>query len=142
MCSWADGDSGRYSYRYDLESVKFLNKYHLQSPPQWIQGIAYLDGYIYITADDGTADLGEKDHIYRTKVDINKTTMQVLIERTWDDVMLQGEIEGLSFDKKNNKLFVSYNRGTQIVLGMPKGFYEGYDKEIHDIYIYNIKKRI
>ena len=138
MCSWDDGDSGRYLYRYDLENGKYLGKYHLQAPPQWIQGIAYLDGYIYITADDGTADLGEADHIYRVKVDLDKTTMQVMLERTLDDVTLQGEIEGLSFDKKNNKLFVSYNRGSQIVLGMPKGFYKGYDKEIHDIYIYDM----
>ena len=139
MCSWADGESGRYLYRYDLESGKYLGKYHLQAPPQWIQGIAYLDGYIYITADDGTADLGEADHIYRVKVDLDKTTMQVLLERTLDDVILQGEIEGLSFDKNNNRLLVSYNRGAQIVLGMPKGFYVGYDKELHNIYMYSMK---
>lgn len=35
-------------------------------------------------------------------------------------------------------MLISYNRGAQIVLGMPKGFYQGYDKEIHDIYIYNM----
>ena len=140
MCSWADGESGRYLYRYDLVSGKYLGKFHLQAPPQWIQGIAYLDGYIYITADDGTADLGEADHIYRVKIDLDKTTMQVLLERTLDDVILQGEIEGLSFDKTNNKLLVSYNRGAQIVLGMPKGFYKGYDREIHNIYIYDMSK--
>ena len=139
MCSWADGESGRYLYRYDLENGKYIGKYHLQSPPQWIQGIAYLDGYIYITADDGTADLGEADHIYRVKIDLEKTTMQVLLERTLDDVILQGEIEGLSFDRKNNRLLVSYNRGAQIVLGMPKGFYKGYDKELHEVYIYDMK---
>lgn len=140
MCSWADGESGRYLYRYDLEDGKYLGKFHLQAPPQWIQGIAYLDGWIYITADDGTADLGEADHVYRVEVDLNKTTLPVLIERTLDDVTLQGEIEGLSFDKENNKLLVSYNRGAQIVLGMPKGFYKGYDKEIHEIYVYNMEK--
>ena len=140
MCSWADSESGRYLYRYDLDSGKYMGKYHLQAPPQWIQGIAYLDGYIYITADDGTADLGEADHIYRAKVDIDNTSMPVVIERTLDDVTLQGEIEGLSFDKVNKKLFVCYNRGAQIVLGMPKGFYEGYDKEIHEIFVYDMSK--
>ena len=141
MCSWADSESGRYLYRYDLNNGEYLGKYHLQAPPQWIQGIAYLNGYIYITADDGTADLGEADHIYSVKVDLNKTTMQVLLERTLDDVTLQGEVEGLSFDKNSNKLLVSYNRGSQIVLGMPKGFYKGYEKEIHEIFIYNMTKK-
>lgn len=138
MCSWADGESGRYLYRYDLENGKYLGKFHLQAPPQWIQGIAYYDGYLYITADDGTADLGEADYIYRTKIDLLKTTFPVLIERTIDDVTLQGEIEGLSFDRVQHKLFVSYNRGAQIVLGMPKGFYQGYDKEYHEIYVYDM----
>ena len=32
----------------DLESGKYLGKVHLQMPPQWIQGIAYHKGYIYI----------------------------------------------------------------------------------------------
>ena len=139
LCSWADSESGRYLYQYSLNNGKFLKKYHLQAPPQWIQGIAYLDGYIYISADDGTADLGEADHIYRTKIDLSKTTMPVLIERTLDDVRLEGEIEGLSFDKENKRLLVSYNRGAQIILGMPSGFYEGYDEEIHEVYVYDMK---
>ena len=140
MCSWADGESGRYLYRYNLENGNYIGKYHLQAPPQWIQGIAYLDGWIYITSDDGTADLGEPDHIYRVEVDTNKTNLPVMIERTLDDVSLQGEIEGLSFDKDNKQLLVSYNRGAQIVLGMPRGFYEGYEKELHEIYLYNMAK--
>ena len=56
LCSWADGESGRYLYRYDLESGAYLGKHHLQPAPQWIQGIAYYKGSIYITADDGTAE--------------------------------------------------------------------------------------
>ena len=140
MCSWADGESGRYLYRYNLENGNYIGKYHLQAPPQWIQGIAYLDGWIYITSDDGTADLGEPDHIYRVEVDTNKTNLPVMIERTLDDVSLQGEIEGLSFDKDNKQLLVSYNRGAQIVLGMPRGFYEGYEKELYEIYLYNMAK--
>ena len=27
------------------------------------------------------------------------------------------------------------------ILGMPSGFYEGYDHEIHEVYVYNLKKR-
>ena len=140
MCSWADGESGRYLYKYDMYDGTYLGKVHLQAPPQWIQGIAYLDGYIYITADDGTADDGEADHVYRIKVD-DKTYATVALERTLDDVILPGEIEGLSFDRYKGQMLISYNRGARIVLGMPRGFYEGYDHEIHEIYAYDMEER-
>ena len=134
LCSWADGESGRYLYRYSLENGQYLGKYHLQPCPQWIQGIAYHDGYLYITADDGTADLGEPDHVYRCRVNVETTAWPVWLERTLDDVTLQGEIEGLSF--RDGRLVICYNRGARIVLGMPKGFYEGYDREIHEVFVY------
>ena len=147
MCSWADGESGRYLYRYDLTTGQYLGKLHLQAPPQWIQGIAYRDGWIYMTADDGTADLGEPDHVYRCDVrafagadgeGALPTAAPVLLERTLDDVVLQGEIEGLSFDSDTGRLLVSYNRGARIVLGMPSGFYEGYSEEIHEVFVYDM----
>ena len=137
MCSWADGESGRYLYRYDLESGAYLGKHHLQPVPQWLQGIAYEDGWIYMTADDGTADLGEPDHVYRCRADVSRTAWPVFLERTLDDVTLQGEIEGLSFARDTGRMLVSYNRGARIVLGMPKGFYQGYDSEIHEIFEYD-----
>ncbi len=137
LCSWADGESGRYLYRYDLESGAYLGKHHLQPVPQWIQGIAYDDGWIYMTADDGTADLGEPDHVYRCRVDTARTAWSVMLERTLDDVALQGEIEGISFDRETDRMLISYNRGAQIVLGMPKGFYQGYDRELHEIFEYD-----
>ena len=118
LCSWADGESGRYLYRYDLET----GDYH---------------GWLYLTADDGTADLGEPDHVYRCKVDVSKTAWTVLLERTLDDVTLQGEIEGITFT--DSQMLISYNRGSRIVLGMPKGFYDGYDREIHEVFGYAIK---
>ena len=139
MCSWDGDESGRYLYRYDLKTGEYLGKHHIQAPPQWLQGIAYYDGSLYMTADDGTADLGEPDHVYRCKVDPEKSAFTVVLERTLDDVTLQGEIEGLSFDKDNNRMLISYNRGARIVLGMPKGFYEGFDKEIHEIFEYDMK---
>lgn len=141
MCSWDGDESGRYLYRYDLRTGEYLGKHHIQAPPQWLQGIAYYDGCLYMTADDGTADLGEPDHVYRCKVDPEKTAFTVVLERTLDDVTLQGEIEGISFDKEKNQMLISYNRGARIVLGMPKGFYEGYDKEIHEIFGYNIERQ-
>ena len=136
MCSWADGESGRYLYRYDLTTGAYLGKVHLQPVPQWVQGAAYFRGGLYLTADDGTADLGEPDHVYRVRVDRDVTAASVVLERTLDDVTLQGEIEGLSFDRDSGCLLVLYNRGSRIVLGMVKGFYEGYDREIHEVFVY------
>jgi len=140
MCSWGDGETGRYLYKYNLQDGSYLGKMHLQCPPQWLQGVAYYDGFLYLTADDGTADLGEADHVYRCKADPEKSNATVVLERTLDDVTMQGEIEGLSFDRTNGQLLISYNRGAQVVLGMPLGFYEGYEKEIHEIFIYSMEK--
>lgn len=139
MTSWVGEESGRYLYRYDLESGEYKGKVHLQCPPQWLQGIAYYDGYLYMTADDGTANLGEPDHVYRTRIDEGSTVAPVMLERTLDDVTLQGEIEGISFDKEAGQMLISYNRGSQIVLGMVKGLYEGYTEEIHEVFVYDIE---
>ena len=138
MCSWADGESGRYLYRYDLVTGEYRGKHHLQPPPQWIQGIAYYDGWLFLTADDGTADLGEPDHVYRCKADPAQTAFPVTLERTLDDVTLQGEIEGISFDREHRQMLISYNCGAQIILGMPRGFYEGYEEELHEIFVYDL----
>lgn len=100
LCSWADGESGRYLYRYDLDSGAYLGKYHLQAAPQWIQGIACYYGWIYLTADDGTADLGEADHVYRCRPELSRSSLPVVLERTLDDVTAPGEVEGISFDRE------------------------------------------
>lgn len=139
MCSWAEDESGSYLYRYDLEGGTYLGKVHMKESPQYIQGIKYCDGSIYITADDGSADDNSPDHVYRCEVDITKDELPVITECTLDDVTRQGEIEGISFDDNKKQLLICYNRGAIIVKGMPKGFYEGYDEEIHEVFIYDIK---
>ncbi|MBK6089861.1 hypothetical protein [Ruminococcus difficilis] len=141
MCSWVGEESGRYLYGYDLKTGKYQGKVHMQMPPQWLQGIAYYDGYFYMTADDGTADDKEPDHLYRTKINEGATDCIVTLERTFDDVTLQGEIEGLTFDHAKKQLLLLYNRGARIVLGMPKGFYDGYDKEISEVFVYDMTER-
>ena len=138
MCSWVGEESGRYLYRYDLETGKYLGKIHLQMPPQWLQGIAYYDGSLYMTADDGTADDNEPDHLYRTTIADDCTYCTVTLERTFDDVTKQGEIEGLTFDRENGCLLLLYNRGARIILGMPRGFYDGYDREISEVFTYSM----
>ncbi|MDO4973359.1 MAG: hypothetical protein Q4E38_04015 [Eubacteriales bacterium] len=141
MCSWVGEESGRYLYRYDLETGAYRGKVHLQMPPQWLQGIAYCDGWLYLTADDGNADDKEPDHLYRTRVPDDRSYCTVVLERTFDDVTRQGEIEGLTFDKETGSLLVLYNRGARIILGMPRGFYEGYDREISEVFVYSISAR-
>ena len=141
MCSWVGEESGRYLYKYDLETGAYLGKVHMQMPPQWLQGIAYYDGCFYMTADDGTADDEEADHLYRTRIEEGATSCIVTLERTFDDVTGQGEIEGLTFDRENGQLLVLYNKGARIVLGMPKGFYDGYDREISEVFTYQVKGR-
>ena len=138
MCSWVGEESGRYLYRYDLVTGAYLGKVHMQMPPQWVQGVAYHDGSLYLRADDGTADDDEPDHLYRTMIIDGATNCTVTLERTFDDVTRQGEIEGLTFDEEKGSLLVLYNRGARIVLGMPKGFYDGYDREISEVFTYSI----
>ena len=94
-----------------------------------------------MTCDDGVADDNDPDHMYRINVGEDKTSANVVLERTFDDVILQGEIEGLTFNKATKQFLLVYNRGARIILGMPQGFYEGYDEEIHEVFIYDMKER-
>ena len=139
MCSWEGGQSGNYLYKYKLDDGAYLGKVHVHPVPQWVQGIAYYDGAYYITADDGDADYDEPDHVYKAVIADDATECTVTEEKILDDVTKQGEIEGLTFDKENGQMLVLYNRGARIILGMPSGFYDGYDKEIHEVFVYNIK---
>lgn len=136
MCSWTD--SGKYLYRYDLDTGAYLGKVALQPQPKWLQGVAYHDGFYYLTADDGDADKGEPDHVYRMQIVQGAEAAEVVEEFALDDVVRQGEIEGLTF-ADNGQLLVLYNRGAVIVEGMPTGFYEGYDYEIHEVFAYDIQ---
>lgn len=137
MTSWVGEESGRYIYEYSLDSGKYLRKVHLQPVPQWLQGIHYWKGKLFVTADDGTADLDEPDNLYRVDV-TDKTYAHVVREKVFLDVKRQGEIEGSAVDPKTGELLVLFNRGTRIVLGMPKGFYPGYDREISEVYRYKM----
>ena len=141
MCSWVGEESGRYLYKYDLDSGAYLGKVHLQMPPQWLQGVAYYEGELFLTADDGEADLSEPDHLYRMKVSPEDSHATVTLERTFDDVTFSGEIEGLTFNKTKKQFILLYNRGARIILGMPRGFYPGYEREISEVFVYALKER-
>jgi 5-oxoprolinase (ATP-hydrolysing) subunit C len=140
MTSWVGEESGRYIYEYSLDSGKYLRKVHLQPPPQWLQGIHYWKGSLFVTADDGTADLKEPDTLYRVDV-TDQSWAPVVREKAFSDVKFQGEIEGSAVDPKTGELLVLFNRGSRILLGMVKGFYPGYDKEISEVYRYKMIPR-
>ena len=138
MCAWTD--TGDHIYNYDLDTGEYLGKVQLSPSPKWIQGIAYHDGSYYLTADDGDADEEAPDHVYCFELTDGASEVEVKPARTIDDVQLQGEIEGLNFDKSSGEMLVLYNRGAKIVQGMPVGFYDGYDHEIHEVYVYGTKQ--
>lgn len=137
MCSWIDDESSEYLYMYDLDTGEYKGKLKMDNAPKWIQGVAYYKGSLYVTCDDGDADKDEADHMYR----VDPKSGKVYLEKTFDDVIRQGEIEGLSFDGNNNKFLLLYNRGARIIAGMPSGFYEGYDEEIHEVFVYNLSNK-
>lgn len=140
MCSWVGEESGRYLYEYSLDSGEYLRKVHLQPAPQWAQGIFYWKGSIYLTSDDGTADLDEPDHVYRIDIS-DKSYASLVREKAFTEVKKQGEIEGLAVDPKTGELLVHFNRGARIILGMGRGFYPGYEREISEVYRFKMIPR-
>ena len=138
MCSWIDDESSEYLYMYDLESGEYKGKLHMDPVPKWIQGVAYHDGNLYVTCDDGDAEEDAPDHMYRIEVSEDGLNGQVSLEKTFDDVTRQGEIEGLCFDREHDRFLLLYNRGARIILGMPRGFYEGYTEEIHEVFVFDM----
>ncbi len=133
MADWVQGSE---LYCYDLKTGKYLRNLTLSPAPKLQQGIYCVDGQMLISCDDGDAEKGEPDNLY--KADLK--TGEVTLFRKMDDFILTGEIEGLTMNPKTGSLVVMSNRGARIILGMPKGFYPGYDREIHNIYIYNPEK--
>ncbi len=138
MCSWIDDESSEYLYMYDLDNGDYKGKMKMDPVPKWLQGVAYHDGNLYVTCDDGDADKDEPDHMYKITVSDDWKDGKVSLEKTFDDVTRQGEIEGLSFDKENGQFLLLYNRGARIIAGMPRGFYDGYSEEIHEVFVYDI----
>lgn len=134
MSSWIDDASSSYLYMYDLATGDFKGKLQMDPAPMWLQGVAYHDGNLYVTSDDGDADDDAPDHLYR----VDAATGAVVLEKTFDDVTRQGEIEGLTFDAERGEFLLLYNRGARIVAGMPSGFYDGYDQEIHEVFVYRM----
>ena len=135
MTDWVNG---RYIYRYDLKTGDYAGKLHLRAPPQWQQGIAVKGDHLYVTADDGDAEDDEVDNLWRLVANVQDTAEYVTHEHAFSEFRRAGEIEGIAFDEDAGEMIVLANRGKRIVLGMPKGLYPGYDREIHELYVYSI----
>jgi hypothetical protein len=135
MTDWVNGS---YIYRYRLADGQYAGKLHLRPVPQWQQGIARYGGSLYITADDGDADNKEADNLWRVSADPQATAAYGQHELAFDQLRDLGEIEGIDFDEAAGEMLVLSNRGKRIVLGMPKGFYPGYDREISEVYVFRI----
>lgn len=138
MSSWIDDESSSFLYMYDLDTGDYKGRLLMQPVPKWLQGVAYYNGSLYITCDDGDAEHNDPDHMYRVDIRSDQNAADVVLERSFTDVIKQGEIEGLSFDREKNQLLLLYNRGARIVQGMPTGYYEGYTEEIHEIFLYDM----
>ena len=135
MTDWVNGT---HIYRYDILNDTFAGKLHLRPTPQWQQGIAAFDGSLYITADDGDAEADEVDNLWRVPAEIEASAAYVTHEKAFTEFRRTGEIEGIDFDSDAGEMLVLANRGKRIVLGMPKGLYPGYEREIHEVYVYRI----
>ena len=136
-----DWTNGRYLYRYDLSTGTYVGRLHLRPIPQWQQGITYFDGHLFITADDGDAEEDEIDNLWRLPAETGDTAAYVVHVKSFDEFRRSGEIEGLAFDVDARELLVLSNRGKRIVQGMPTGLYPGYDREIHEVYVYSLPAR-
>lgn len=135
----ADWTSGSYLYKYNVETGEYLGKLHIFPVPEKQQGIKVINQKMYITADDGDAEFNEADHLYSIDLFPKQTFGKVKLLKTFNTVKLNGEIEGLTYDKESKNLIVHFNRGTRVINGMPTGFYPGYTKEIHELYFFNFK---
>ena len=62
-------------------------------------------------------------------------------EERAEDLLPRYGYELVSTQRVDGRLLISYNRGAQAVLGMPLGFYEGYEEEIHEIFTYAMQPR-
>ncbi len=71
--------------------------------------------------------------------EVRDSAAYVTHEHAFHEFRQVGEIEGITFDDEAGEMIVLANRGKRIVLGMPKGLYPGYDREIHELYVYKVR---
>ena len=141
----ADWVNGQYLYKYNLHSGEYSGRLKIVPTPVKIQGIMVYQDQIFLTADDGDADKDEHDNLYSITIPSYAQSegeeTNLVSEKLLDEFTKAGEVEGLCLSPDVTKLSILMNRGSRIIQGVPQGFYPGYDREIHEIYVYNIKRR-
>lgn len=133
MADWVCSD---YLYRYDLSTGEYEGKVELTPAPTLVQGIAVHDAVMYISCDDGDAENDEADNIRCYDVARSSEKADVAPFMLMTEFRRCGEIEGMCFNPLSDEMIVLSNRGARIILGMPRGFYPGYDREIHELYVF------
>jgi hypothetical protein len=138
----ADWVNGQYLYRYGLKTGKYIGRLMINPAPDKIQGISVYGDHILLTSDDGDADKNKHDRLYSIKIPNSNygAGSDTKFEKLFDEFVKAGEIEGLCCFPNGRILSVLMNRGRQINQGIPEGFYPGYNREIHEVYVYNINK--
>jgi hypothetical protein len=138
----ADWVNGQYLYRYGLKTGKYIGRLMINPAPDKIQGISVYGDHILLTSDDGDADKNKHDRLYSIKIPNSNygAGSDTKFEKLFDEFVKAGEIEGLCFSPNGRILSVLMNRGRRINQGIPEGFYPGYNREIHEVYVYNINK--
>lgn len=136
MTDWTDGG---YVYRYSLSGGHYTGKMRLDPAPSALQGVAVHKGYLYITADDGDAELAEADGLWQVRADPVADENKAVRIKAFTEFRRAGEVEGLDFDPTTGEMVVLNNRGERIIKGMPSGLYPGYDREIHELYVYRLR---
>ena len=139
----ADWVNGEYLYRYSLSLGDYLGRLRIKPVPSKIQGIMVHKDHIFLTSDDGNADFHKHDHIYSIKIPESEKVAETNLkfEKLLDDFKRAGEVEGLCLSPDGSIFSVLMNRGRIIDEGIPKGFYPGYNREIHEIYVYDVKTK-
>jgi len=80
----------------------------------------------------------EVDNVWRLGADAKATAAYVTHELALSGLQDPGEVQGIAFDADAGEMLVLANRGQRLVLGMPKGFYPGYDRELHEIDVFKV----
>jgi hypothetical protein len=136
MTDWTNGAE---LYHYSLSTGEYTGTMHLNPAPSAPQGITVHAGYLYITADDGDAETEEADGLWQVPADPLAQSGKPVRIKTFTEFRRAGEVEGLDFDQQAGEMVVLSNRGKRIVQGMPTGLYPGYDREIHELYVYRVR---
>ena len=100
-CIWLSSSKGRYIYAYATDTGAFLRKVALDGAPAGISGIAYYDGWIYITSTLGGYRLS------RCQVDTAADSFKVVKERELVELNDPGSRIGIAFDDADDRLLLA-----------------------------------